>query len=748
VAHGVSEGLAFALRQGAAIAGRMTVSAAGALIGVVLAACYLVGLTEPLDRFLLEQRLAALSRPASGSLVVVEIDARSLRALDRWPWPRSVHADAIDRLREAGAALIALDIDFSARSEPADDAALAAAIARAGDRLVLPNFVQGASAREHEILIESAPHSVLIGPHTQIGGVNVVAENDGRLWRYVVGLETDGAYRPSLAVVMAGGGIYSGQSFYIDYSIREDTLPVISMADVLAGSFDPAMVAGRKVIVGATAAELGDTQAVPVYGTLPGVFVQALAYETLLQGRAIARVNPALTVLGLAVLLPLLSVAARPRRARWQRGLAATGGIALSALVAGVVLQETMAVSLDMAIWLLALGAWSSAGLVRALQSQAGRLLRRHVQSLRRRRLMRAIVETSFDGIVVVDSRDRVSHANPTAARILKRAAPTVAGIAATEFLPAPALEQIRAARAGAAGVQEHRLGDGGDAVDIELAARALDSVADGTAGAVVLTFRDVTERNRADRALRAALVEAESASRLKSEFLAAISHELRTPLNAILGFSEIIRDRHLGPVPDRYAGYAGEIHTSGQRLLGLVESILDFAAAASGRLQLKLEPVSVAPVLRAVVVLHGAAIEERRHRVVIVDDGAPAPLVVADARRLEEVASHLLSNAIKFTPPGGRLELRALSGGAQGGFEIRDSGIGMTEDQIRTALQPFTQVDGRLERVQEGAGIGLPLARKLVDLQGGTLEVSSVPGVGTRVCVRLPLAAIGRAAA
>lgn len=738
-----------ALKIAAVLARRGGFTPVAALITSVLAGLYLIGLTEPLDRFLLEQRLAALTRPASGSLVVVEIDARSLQSLDRWPWPRSVHAAAVDRLREAGAGLIAFDVDFSARSDPEGDAALAAAARRAGERLVLPNFVQGASARNHTTLVESAPHRELIGPLTQIGGVNVVPENDGRIWRYVVGLEVDGVYRPSLAVMMAGGGLYSGQSFLIDYSIREKTIPSLSMVDVLAGNFDPALIAGRKVIVGATAAELGDVQAVPVYGTLPGVFVQALAYETLLQDRAIMRGHPALTVLGLVAIPPVLAFAVRRRRARWQHGLAAAAAISLAVVASSVALQELAAVSLDTAIWLLALALGSSAGLVRELRGQAGRLLRRHLQALRHRRLMRAIVETSFDGILVVDAQERVTHANPTAARILARGgAEALAGVAVAEFLPGPALAQLRAARAGIEVVGEHRLGADERAVDIEVAVRALDPHADATVGAVVLTFRDVTQRNRAARALRAALDEAQTASRLKSEFLAAISHELRTPLNAILGFSEIIRDRHLGPALDRYAGYAGEIHASGQRLASLVESMLEFAEAASGRLTLQLAPVAVDAVLRAVVARHAPSAAERRHTLEMVEDGAPGPIVLAEERRLDEIASHLLSNAIKFMPVGGRLEVRLLRDADRGGFEIRDQGIGMTEAEIRTALEPLTQIDGRLERLHEGAGMGLPLARKLVELHGGTLEIASVPGVGTSVRVRLPLAAAARAAA
>ncbi|MBL8699516.1 MAG: CHASE2 domain-containing protein [Alphaproteobacteria bacterium] len=733
---------------------RMPLTPLAALIAAALAVLYAAGAMEPLDRFLLEQRLSFGKRQASGSLVIVEIDARSIQALESWPWPRGLHAQAIHRLLDAGAAVIAFDVDFSARSQPEQDAALAAAIARGGERIILPTFAQGASTRAHAVIAESAPNAQLLGARTQLGGVNVITDADGRIWSYAVGLDVAGHYRPSLAVLLADSGRYASQTFHIDYSIREETIPIVSYIDVLTGSVDPKLFADRKVLIGATATELGDIQAVPVYGILPGVVVQALAYETIVQGRTIARASGAVTIVGLFALMPVICLATRRQRVGWQRSLLAAGTIA-AALVAVVgVAQSQAALSIDLATWLVALAAWSAAGLIRALQGQSRRLMRRHFVAVQQRRMMRAVVESSFDGIVVADDRDRVAHANPMAAAILGRDPATMIGTPVDALFPAEAVDRRRDTSDGA--MREHEIvHHDGRTVHVELVIRALEMAGvpeeAGDApdrGMMVLTFRDVTERHQAMAALRAALVEAESANRLKSEFLAAMSHELRTPLNAILGFSEIIRDRGLGGALDRYAEYAGEINVAGRRLSSLVEGMLDFALAASGKMRLTLVPTGLAQVLRRAVDRIGAAATAGGLDLVLEEAGDPSPAPLADARRIEEVASHLLSNAVKFTPRGGRVTACILRRDGAAGFEIRDTGIGMTPDEIKTALEPLTQVDGRLQRAHEGAGLGLSLAKKLVELHGGTLAIRSAPGEGTAVLVWLPLAEPARAAA
>ncbi len=232
----------------------------------------------------------------------------------------------------------------------------------------------------------------------------------------------------------------------------------------------------------------------------------------------------------------------------------------------------------------------------------------------------------------------------------------------------------------------------------------------------------------------------AEEANEAKSLFLANMSHELRTPLNAILGFSEIIRDKLLGKEVDRYAAYAADIHRSGTHLLGIVNDILDVTIIEAGKLELREERVRVTALLhRCVIMLRdqasscGVQLEGPAH-----DLGAS---IYGDKTKLKQILINLLSNAIKFTPPGGRIEIGAEAEPDGEGLRlwVRDTGIGMTGDEIRQALELFRQVDNGFSRRFGGAGLGLPLAVKLTEWHGGRLEVESTPRKGTRVAVYLP---------
>ena len=236
----------------------------------------------------------------------------------------------------------------------------------------------------------------------------------------------------------------------------------------------------------------------------------------------------------------------------------------------------------------------------------------------------------------------------------------------------------------------------------------------------------------------------AEEANQAKSIFLANMGHELRTPLNAILGFSEIIRDKLLGKDVDRYAAYAADIHRSGAHLLGVVNDILDVTRIEAGKLELREERVTATALIhrcaitqRELAASSGVHLEGPAH-----DLGAS---IYGDKTKLKQILINLLSNAIKFTPPGGRVEIGAEAEADGDGlcFWVRDTGIGMTGDEIRQALELFRQVDNSLSRRFEGAGLGLPLAVKLTELHGGRLEVRSAPRRGTTVSVYLPASRI-----
>ena len=252
-------------------------------------------------------------------------------------------------------------------------------------------------------------------------------------------------------------------------------------------------------------------------------------------------------------------------------------------------------------------------------------------------------------------------------------------------------------------------------------------------------TVEDVTEKFEAERALRAALRQAELANRAKAAFLAAMSHELKTPLNAVLGFSEIIRDELLGVNGQpAYRDYAADIHASGKRLLAIINDVLDVSRLEGGLLTIEERLTTPQDIAEQAIAMARSTTGE--NRAIAITMPANLPAVSVDPRRLTQALGNLLSNAIKFTPAEGRVAIRAFAG-ADGGisFVIEDSGIGMAQETIAAALEPFRQLDGSLARKFEGAGLGLSLARALTELHGGTVTIVSAVGTGTSVTVSLP---------
>jgi PAS domain S-box-containing protein len=260
----------------------------------------------------------------------------------------------------------------------------------------------------------------------------------------------------------------------------------------------------------------------------------------------------------------------------------------------------------------------------------------------------------------------------------------------------------------------------------------------DGKPYRAIGTCSDITEQKRHEADLAAAKTEAERASRTKSEFLANMSHEIRTPLNAILGFSEIIKDALMGSVAERYRSYAADIHSSGQYLLKVINDVLDLSKIEAERLELHEEPVEIAEIVEACRRLVGERAQAGRIAVTV-DLSPGMPPVLADAMRLKQIVLNLLANAIKFTPAGGQVKVSTSLRADGVGIRVEDTGIGMDADEIPRALEPFQQIESTLSRRYEGTGLGLPLAKRLVELHGGILEIASEPGVGTTVTILLP---------
>jgi PAS domain S-box-containing protein len=261
----------------------------------------------------------------------------------------------------------------------------------------------------------------------------------------------------------------------------------------------------------------------------------------------------------------------------------------------------------------------------------------------------------------------------------------------------------------------------------------------DHAAPLVVTASLDITDRKAAEMALLAAKEEAELASRSKTEFLANMSHELRTPLNAIIGFSQVMADEIMGPIGSpRYAGYASDICTSAQHLLGIISDILDVSKLEAGKIELDDEEAELPSIVSDVVRL----VHERARMLELeldIDVPGDLPLVRVDVLKLKQVLLNLVTNAIKFSHAGGRVLVRARCDDNAILLAVSDRGIGMDEAEIATAVSRFGQVASAWSRKHPGTGLGLPLAIGLVELHGGTVAIESRKGVGTAVTVRMP---------
>jgi EAL domain-containing protein (putative c-di-GMP-specific phosphodiesterase class I)/CHASE2 domain-containing sensor protein len=324
---------------------RSLVFGVAALLGLLALA---TGAAGGLDHWLSEVRDTIRSRPASGEVHVVEIDARSLATIDRWPWPRSVHAAAIDRLHRAGARSIAFDVDFSATSDPKEDAALAAALLRANKSVILPTLRQQAGSGSSDF-IDTIP-AKSFRDNAFLAAVNVVPDGDGYVRRMLLGVETKGIPRPSLASMVAETGAEVGRDFEIDYAIEPASIPRHSMVDLVEGRVPARALAGKRVVIGATAVEIWDRYAVPRHGVIPGVIIQALAAETLLAGRVPTQASGLWPLLiALAAVLNAVRPGSRARR------YALFGTAAGLVLVLPLFTEEALAMTLPIGPALIAM---------------------------------------------------------------------------------------------------------------------------------------------------------------------------------------------------------------------------------------------------------------------------------------------------------------------------------------------------------------------------------------------------------
>ncbi len=462
-----------------------------------------------------------------------------------------------------------------------------------------------------------------------------------------------------------------------------------------------------------------------------------------------------------------------------------TGMAATYFLPTGV--QPTMGIELDASLMpgVIASVAFAIIGLALIASIVDRRMEIKADEAQQSESFLAAVASNTADGIIAIDRNGVVQVYNPAAERMFGYDSSEIVGKSISILLPLEEREthdefvrnsELYESRIlGVRRALSARRKDG-KAIDLEISISAMQ----GDEGRTFIgVCHDITERKTIERALQEservlqervfeleeaqrklerqgedlvrfagdlglARDQAEAASRAKSEFLASMSHELRTPLNAIIGFSEIMKYETLGPVGSvQYRGYAEDINDSGQHLLSLINDILDLSKVESGVDELIEENIEVPEVLESVLRLVQQRAENGGLELEL-DLPQDLPSLRGDQRKVKQILANLLTNAIKFTKPGGKVTLKVWCRVDSGFvFQIVDTGIGIAAENIPKALSQFGQVESSLNRNCEGTGLGLPLSKGLVELHGGYLDLQSQVGVGTTVTVRFPASRI-----
>jgi len=622
-------------------------------------------------------------------------------------------------------------------------------------------------------------------PLAEIGGaaasvpfVNVIYDSDGTLRYDYPALSYGGHAYPSLPIEAAriwyglgrddvilrvGESIALGPHVVptdqwtrviVNYRGPTGTIATYRFADLIAGRLPASELAGKAVFLGVTAIGFSDTIATPFDSALPRVERYAQMFDMILRGDFLVR-DATTHLIDVMVLIAVGAVVGQI-----CAFVPITAAALLALLVAALIAVGVQWAFSAFGLWLHVVGPMSMVGIAFVTVTVV-----RLVRAERERRAVESRLRISEERYTLSaqGANDGVWDWDLVADRLhVSERWCAMMGVAQTgsAFAPHVWFDRVhdedretlearlkrhlsgRAQRFRA----EFRVQPGPERIEQWILARGLAvRDASGRALRIAGSFTDVTAVRKNAAALRAATIQAESANRAKSEFLARMSHELRTPLNAIIGFSEMMNREVLGPIGARYKEYAGDIEQSGKHLLAIVSDILDISKIEAGRVELHPVPLQVSTMLHRCVDM--VQTEGSRLGLSLVVNVAPEmPPVMADEIRLSQILLNLLSNAVKFSRPGGIIAISAVLDGGNCRISVSDQGVGIAPEEIERVTEPFHQGIGVTVNKQTGTGLGLAIARALIEHHHGTLKIESKLDVGTTVTITIPSAPDGQA--
>jgi len=381
---------------------------------------------------------------------------------------------------------------------------------------------------------------------------------------------------------------------------------------------------------------------------------------------------------------------------------------------------------------------------VAALYALALQQKRASMEIQYRDNLLKSIFESTVDGIIVIDNKYKILFSNTNLVKILE-IPDSFLNAQSYEKLLAFVLDKVK--EPGAYLLKSHALfrSNKVDQYYVHFKdGRILERIStplviNGILKGRVLSFRNVTEKMEAEKALIDAKLHAEEANRTKSEFLATMSHELRTPLNSVIGFSDLLLARLFGPLNDRQVKYVKNISISGNHLLNLINDILDISRIESGDISLSIETVCIADIFEDVKNIATPLATSRN--ISLQFQASPEDLkIFADKTKFKQILHNLVNNALKFTPENGHVGIDAKKSGNMAEISVKDNGIGIPEDKLDIIFEPFKQVDSSLSRNYGGTGLGLMIVKKFIEMHGGEIRVKSELTKGSTFTILLPI--------
>lgn len=469
-----------------------------ALALVLSLALSALSLLVPLQRYVSDLRAGLLLHEPHSDVLIVGIDARSLRELNQWPWSRDIHARMLAQLKQADPRAVFVDIDFSvASTTPVADQALADELSGARDHtVILPVFWQDAAIGERGSRVLTRPLPGLAA-HAELGLVNVIPEADG-LIRSIVHYDQAGPRRYLSAGAQLAGreDFVVGQAYPVDFSLSPTAFDYVSYVDVLNGRVPAEQIKGRTVLVGATAEELGDYVPVPVHRSLPGVTLQALSYTTLRTGVP----QPAGTVLTVAILVCLLTLWLGLSQRGWRAQMLTWLLVASAAGVTSLLLARAHNVYFDPVLPVVFASLCAFFSIIAGADRQALAAVLANLKLRREQALISGVFSTSIDGILVVDRQGHIRDANAAASGLLEVPQSSLLEQLLYDFFPQLRPELQETDTDLATGRRELKLQTDQGVRTVEL---AISAVGEAAPGLHTVILRDITERQRQQAMLK-----------------------------------------------------------------------------------------------------------------------------------------------------------------------------------------------------------------------------------------------------